>query len=472
MAFSLKDYQIIAEIGRGGFASVYRARQKSLGREVAIKRLSAPLLQDSAEIIRFRREAEAMAALTHDNILAVLDHAYQGGNYYIVMEYVDGMAFDAALSAGLSAGCSLFVLEKVAAALTYAHGENIIHRDIKPGNILLGRNGQIKLADFGLAMLRTGIASITAPGAVLGTIGFLAPEALASPKEVDARVDIFSFGCIMYFVLTGKPPFPGESIGDISFKILNEAPLPMESRQSSEELCSMTMRCLEKDRENRPSILELHDALKKAVGSGYHTVQQELIDFIRHGRRDTDGPSSKPAVLPARPGKRPRRRSLQMAIAGIAAGVLVIVGVIMLFLGTRPHTASAPSLPHLPAMDTTSTDKRQTQASLGKTTTIAGKIPADAPAPVTGTSFDMKVGILVIKGLTGQDTVFLNDSRVSSMEHRGDSTRIRIVPGFYRIEIRRRNGRSVRKKADFLPYQKLTIDLAAERGVDAGNQSR
>ena len=186
MAFSLKDYQIIAEIGRGGFASVYRARQKSLGREVAIKRLSAPRRQDSTEIIRFRREAEAMAALTHDNILAVLDHAYQDGNYYIVMEYVEGMAFDAALSAGMPAGCSLFVLEKVAGALKYAHGEKIIHRDIKPGNILLGRNGQIKLADFGLAMFRTGIESITAPGAVLGTISFLAPEALASPKDVDA----------------------------------------------------------------------------------------------------------------------------------------------------------------------------------------------------------------------------------------------------------------------------------------------
>jgi tRNA A-37 threonylcarbamoyl transferase component Bud32 len=474
MAFSLKDYQIIDEIGRGGFASVYRARQKSLGREVAIKRLTAPGRQDSTEIIRFRREAEAMAALTHDNILAVLDHAYQDGNYYIVMEYVEGMAFDAALSAGLPAGCSLFVLEKVAAALNYAHDENIIHRDIKPGNILLGRNGQIKLADFGLAMFRTGIESITAPGAVLGTISFLAPEALASPKEVDARVDIFSFGCVMYFVLAGKLPFPGESIGEVSFRILNEAPPPMESRQFPPELYDMTMRCLEKDREKRPSVKALHDALKKAVGGGYHAFQEELIDFIRHGGRREgagEGPSVQP-TLSARPEPRKRRSSFQLVIAGIGAGALVIVAAFLLFFAFRPRGGSAPALPQLPAMNTQPSDTRQNQASLGKTGTARGKIPANAPAPMTGTSLDMQEGVLVIRGLTGQDTVILNDTVVSSMERRGNTTRIRIVPGFYRIEIRGQNKPRVRKEVDFLPYQKLTLDLESERGANAGNKPR
>lgn len=465
MAFSLKDYQIIDEIGKGGFASVYRARQKSLGREVAIKRLSAPRRQDSTEIIRFRREAEAMAALTHDNILAVLDHAYQDGNYYIVMEYVEGMAFDAALSAGLPAGCSLFVLEKVAAALNYAHGENIIHRDIKPGNILLGRNGQIKLADFGLAMFRTGIESITAPGAVLGTISFLAPEALASPKEVDARVDIFSFGCVMYFVIAGKLPFPGESIGEISFRILNEAPPPVQSRQFPLELCDMTLRCLEKDREKRPSVKALHDALKKAVGGGYHAFQEELIDFIRHGRREGagEGPSAQP-TLSARPDPQKRRRSLQLVIAGTGAGALVIVAAFLLFFAIRPREGSAPALPQLPAMNNGPVES--------KTGTIRGKIPANAPAPMTGTSFDIKVGVLVIMGLTGQDTVLLNDTVVSSMERRGNTTRIRIVPGFYRIEIRGQNRPRVRKEVDFLPYQKLTLDLESERSANAGNKPR
>jgi tRNA A-37 threonylcarbamoyl transferase component Bud32 len=469
MAFSLKDYQIIAEIGKGGFASVYRARQKSLGREVAIKRLSAPLQQNTAEIIRFRREAEAMAALTHDNILAVLDHAYQDGNYYIVMEYVEGMAFDAALSAGLPVGCSLFVLEKVAGALKYAHGENIIHRDIKPGNILLGRNGQIKLADFGLAMFRTGIESITAPGAVLGTISFLAPEALVSPKEVDGRVDIFSFGCIMYFVLTGKLPFAGESIGDVSYRILNQAPPPMDGGRVPPGLCDMTMRCLEKDREKRPSIGELHDALKKAVGSDYHTVLEGLIDFVRRGRRETSGPGpSAPPVPPTRP----RPRSLQKAIAWIAAGAFVIIGVVLLFFATRPRPVSVPALPQLPAINAGTMEKPQGRAPKNGTGKRMGKIPADAPAPVTGTSFDMKVGMLQIKGLTGQDTVLLNGTRPSSMERRQDTTRIRIVPGLCRIDIRRQNGRSIKKEVDFLPYQKVTIDLGNERGADAGNQPR
>jgi tRNA A-37 threonylcarbamoyl transferase component Bud32 len=471
MAFSLKDYQIIDEIGRGGFASVYRARQKSLGREVAIKRLSAPRQQDSTEIIRFRREAEAMAALTHDNIIAVLDHAYQDGNYYIVMEYVEGMAFDAALSAGLPAGCSLFVLEKVAAALNYAHGENIIHRDIKPGNILLGRNGQIKLADFGLAMFRTGIESITAPGAVLGTISFLAPEALASPKEVDARVDIFSFGCILYFVLTGKQPFPGESIGEVSFRILNEAPPSPESNRFSPELIAMTMRCLEKDREKRPPVKALHDTLKKAVGGRYHAFQEELIDFIRHGRGEGTGEQpSELAALSARPRAQKRRSSLQLVIAGIGAGALIVVAAILLFTALMPRGGSAPSLPQLPAMNNGQAETRHDPASQGKTGTARGKIPSNAPAPMTGTALDMQEGVLVIKGLNGQDTVFLNDTIVSSMERRGNATHIRIVPGFYRIEIRGQNRPRVRKEVDFLPYQKLTLDLATERGTNAGNK--
>jgi hypothetical protein len=277
----------------------------------------------------------------------------------------------------------------------------------------------------------------------------------------------------MYFVLTGKLPFPGESIGDISFHILNEPPLPMECRQFSLDLCGMTMRCLEKDREKRPSIIEIHDALKKAVGSGYHTVQEELINFIRHGRRDGggEGPSEPPSI-PARPGMRLRRRSLQLVIAGIGMGALVIIAVFLLFFGTGPRSVSTPALPHLPVMNTGLLEKQQDRASPGNTGNLRGRIPADAPAPLTGTSFDMKVGVLAIKGLTGQDTVLLNNTRVSSMERRGDATRIRIVPGFYRIEIRGQTGRLVRKEVDFLPYQKLTIDLEKERGADAGNRSR
>ena len=330
-------------------------------------------------------------------------------------------------------------------------------------------NGQIKLADFGLAMFRTGIESITASGAVLGTISFLAPEALASPKEVDARVDIFSFGCVMYLVIAGKLPFPGESIGEVSFRILNEAPPPVESRQFPAELCNMTMRCLEKDREKRPSVKALHDALKKAIGSGYHAFQDELIDFLRHGRQKGAGErSSIQPTLQAQPRK---RRSLQLVIA-IVAGALVITAAILLLFAIRQRGVSAPALPQLPAMNTGPAETRQNQAPPGKTGLARGKIPENAPAPMTGTSFDMKVGVLVINGLTGQDTVLLNDTVVSSMERRGNTTRIRIVPGFYRIEIRGQNKLPVRKQMDFLPYQKLTVDLASERGADAGNKPR
>jgi serine/threonine protein kinase len=152
MAFSLSDYQILEEIGRGGFATVYRARQKSLGKEVAIKCLAPLRQQNSEQIVRFRREAETMAALTHDNIIAIIDYAFFNGSYYIVMEYIQGMALNTAFEKGLPPTPALCVMEKIVSALKAAHERNIIHRDIKPANILIGRSGQIKLADFGLAM--------------------------------------------------------------------------------------------------------------------------------------------------------------------------------------------------------------------------------------------------------------------------------------------------------------------------------
>ena len=459
MAFSLKDYEISAEIGHGGFASVFRARQKSLSREVAIKRLSPQRTQNASEILRFRREAEAMAALTHDNIVAVFDYAFHDGSYYIVMEFVDGMTFEAALERGVPQECALFALEKAAAALAAAHEQNIIHRDIKPANILLGRNGQVKLADFGLALFRSGIetrTSCASPGSVLGTISYMAPEALVSPKEVDSRIDVFSLGCILYRVLSGKHPFEGSDFGEISNHLLNDAPAPLPAGVPA-PLAAIAMRCLEKDREKRPCIAELHEALKTSVRDRYHEAQEKLTRFVR---QDSGLKSSatvpEAAVVPEAPEKQTRTRTALLIAAMVAAAVAATVLVFHPFSTAKKHPA--PSLPNLPSFSarrsTGETMQEHAQQSASK----------DGPAPITATVLDMKAGTLVLKGLTVQDTVFLNSkpARMPALNP-GEETRLELIPGHYYLDIKRINGPAIRRELELVPFERQTIDLTKEK---------
>jgi len=457
MAFSLKDYEIAAEIGTGGFASVFRARQKSLSREVAIKRLSPQRTQNASEILRFRREAEAMAALKHDNIVAVFDYAFHDGSYYIVMEFVDGMTFETALERGVPQKCALFALEKAAAALAAALEQNIIHRDIKPANILLGRNGQVKLADFGLALFRTGIESFTSPDSVLGTISYMAPEALVSPKEVDSRIDVFSLGCILYQVLAGKHPFTGSDFGEISHHLLNDAPAHLPARVPA-PLAAITMRCLEKDREKRAGIAELHEALKTSVRSDYHEAQEKLTRFVRQDsglRSSATVPEA--SVVPAAGKKQTRTRAaILISAIVLAAAIAAIVLVLHPFSPGIKHPAS--SLPNLPSFSarrgTGETMQEHVQQSASK----------DGPAPMTATVLDMKVGTLVLKGRTVQDTVFLNGKPVPVPAlNLGEETRIELIPGHYRLDIKRISGPTIRRELEMVPFERQTIDLTKEK---------
>lgn len=464
MAFSLKDYEITAEIGQGGFASVFRARQKSLSREVAIKRLSPQRTQNAAEILRFRREAEAMATLTHDNIVAVFDYAFHNGSYYIVMEYIDGMTFDAALERCVPQECGLFVLEKTAGALRAAHDRNIIHRDIKPANILLGQNGQVKLADFGLALFSTGIetrTSCASPGSVLGTISYMAPESLVSPKEVDNRVDVFSLGCILYRLLAGKHPFGGSNFGEISNRILNDDPPRVPG-----QLGDVTMRCLQKDREKRPRMTELHEALKNAVRDGYHEAQEKLIAFVRNdsGCSGTQKPSlgAPGAASALRPSKkRLRSRTMIIAMASFLAAIIAAIVLVSHPFSTAPTAKKHPasSLPAMPSFSSRTSETWQEHAPHAAV--------KNGPSPMTATVLDMKAGTLVLKGLTVQDTVFLNGrpARLPASkpgEDTREDTRLELLPGHYRLDIRRENGQAVSRELELVPFERQIIDLKKE----------
>jgi serine/threonine protein kinase len=471
MAFSLHDYQIIAEIGQGGFGTVFRARQKSLGREVAIKRLSPQRTQDNTEILRFRREAEALATLTHDNILTVFDYAYYNGNYYIVMEYIDGIALEAALEAGISRQCALFILLKVAGALKCAHAARIAHRDIKPGNILLGKNGQVKLADFGLAMFSTGITRQTMAGSVLGTIGYLAPEALVSPKDVDERIDIFALGCVLYHALSGTMPFPGTSIGDISYGILNKEPAAPIVAGVPHEVIGLTMRCLQKDREKRPAIDAVEETLRTSVGSGFHEVQEELTGFVRQRQTpNAEKPLDTIAPIEAKPARaRHSGKPVRRLWAGVAGGIglLALIGLVIYFLARSHGLKPQPDLPQLPALQG-NTVSSAVQSAVPKSNTALRK---GGPAPLVGPTLEMAPGTLVLQGLAAADSVFVNGKSVTVVRQ-GSEWSAEVVNGYCHILVREADGRQIAREVEVLPFQRVILDLKNKRSANGRDYSR
>jgi len=202
--------QIIRLIGQGGMGAVYEAKQRGLGRTVALKLLWAPKQLDAAFEQRFAREGQALAQLSHDHIVTVHDAGKSGPYYWLVMEYVDGANLRDLLEQGrLTPEQALPMVGQICTALEYAHQQGIVHRDIKPENILIGRDGHVKVADFGLAKMLSGDRKepmLTQSFLRLGTPHYMAPEQLNTPKEVDHRADIYSLGVVLYELLTGELP--------------------------------------------------------------------------------------------------------------------------------------------------------------------------------------------------------------------------------------------------------------------------
>ncbi|HXX94064.1 MAG TPA: serine/threonine-protein kinase, partial [Planctomycetota bacterium] len=201
-------YEIQDVLGRGGMGVVYRARQPDLDRIVALKVLSPRLSADRSFVERFGHEAKALARLNHPHIVTVHDSGVEAGTPYLAMEYVEGESLRKRMAEGrLRPELALSIVPQLCDALEYAHAQGIIHRDIKPENILCDRGGQVKIADFGLAMIVGAEAPrLTRTDAVLGTPHYMAPEQVENPKTVDHRADIYSMGVVFYEMLTGELP--------------------------------------------------------------------------------------------------------------------------------------------------------------------------------------------------------------------------------------------------------------------------
>ena len=225
-------YELDGVVGRGGMAEVYRARDIRLDRIVAIKTLRADLARDQIFQARFRREAQSAASLNHPSIVAVYDTGEDMTSGvpvpYIVMEYVDGRTVRDLLQEGhrLLPERSLEIIDGVLRALDYSHQAGIVHRDIKPGNVMVTRNGDIKVMDFGIARAMSDAqATMTQTAQVIGTAQYLSPEQ-ARGERVDSRSDLYSTGCLLYELLTGRPPFTGDSPVAIAYQHVRENPVP------------------------------------------------------------------------------------------------------------------------------------------------------------------------------------------------------------------------------------------------------
>src|ERR1700719_4222149 len=250
-------YEILGELGRGAMGVVYRATDPVIGRTVAVKtiRLSeeGTGLSRPELLSRFQTEARAAGLLTHPNIVVVYDAGEENGLYYITMELIEGKSLQALLDSGHSFPVPrvLRIMEQTCGALQFAHERNIIHRDIKPANLMLTADDTVKVTDFGTAkILQFGTVQQTTH--VMGTPSYMSPEQVKG-RPVDGRSDIFSLGVLLYEILTGEKPFPGQSITTVIYKIVNEEPIPPRQLNPSIHpgLNDIVMRALAKEPEAR-----------------------------------------------------------------------------------------------------------------------------------------------------------------------------------------------------------------------------
>lgn len=213
----LGKYRLIKKLGQGGMGEVYLAEDTKLGRQAAVKVLSKQLAGKSDFVQRFNREARAMAKMNHENAVSVYDVDEAHGFHFVAMEFVDGKSMQKWIDelGKLPVGDALHVVLRCAEALQVAHGQNMIHRDIKPDNVMLTSKGKVKVADFGLAKATDEDMSMTQTGTGLGTPYYMAPEQARNAKHVDCRTDVYALGVTLYYFVTGKLPFSGDSVLEI-----------------------------------------------------------------------------------------------------------------------------------------------------------------------------------------------------------------------------------------------------------------
>ena len=297
-------YELGQRIGRGGMADVFLARDLLLDRQVALKVLFPEHAIDPNFVERFRREAQSVAGLNHPNIVAVYDWGQYSNTYFMAMEYVKGRTLAEHLrrEKQLSPRGAATIVSKIANALAYAHRNNVVHRDIKPANILIGENGDVKVADFGIARALDGHhdSGLTQDGAVMGTATYFSPEQ-AKGEGLDLRSDLYSLGVVLYELLVGKPPFTGENALATAYMQVNQMPKSIRSQVPGTpvEIEAVVSKCIAKDPARRyNSADELRDDLVRFINGQQTRAMYEALMLQGKIAPGTPDPNEATTVMP------------------------------------------------------------------------------------------------------------------------------------------------------------------------------
>jgi tRNA A-37 threonylcarbamoyl transferase component Bud32 len=319
VAAQFTELEVIEMVGSGGMGAVYKVRQPQLDRLVALKILSRDLARDPNFAERFNREARVLARLAHPNIVTVFDFGARGPFCFLLMEFVDGVNLRQAMRAGgFTPAESLELVRDICGALQFAHEEGVLHRDIKPENILIDRRGRVKIADFGIAKLVGGGAggddfTLTARGAVLGSMHYMAPEQIETPGDIDQRADIYSLGVVFYELLTGELP-------------LGRFAPPSQKSHTDVRIDEIVMRALEKERrlryqsaaEVKTGVEAIRSAPEAAPGPGMAVAQSGFSG-------QAPPPAGPPALGTSGTAKRATAAAVLTGSSFLLAGVAVAI---------------------------------------------------------------------------------------------------------------------------------------------------
>jgi eukaryotic-like serine/threonine-protein kinase len=325
-------YKILGELGRGAMGVVYRARDPALDREVALKTIN--LADEAEERIayekRFFQEAKAAGKLTHPNIVTTYDFGEEEGVAYLAMELLEGTELRSRLKEGaLPPAEAIDIARQVADALGFAHEHGVVHRDVKPQNVLLSRDGEIKVTDFGIARSLDAESGLTVTGTVLGTSSYLSPEQ-ASGLRVTPAADVYSLGVVLYELLAGEVPFPGGNQVVVALKHVNEPPPSLLERRPDVpvRLASAVARALQKDPEQRFASMDDFAAELRACLAGLESPDVEVTMVT----------APPPVTRVARKGR--RRMPLVAALLGLAAIAAAVVALVLTARHEGPPAAA------------------------------------------------------------------------------------------------------------------------------------